>query len=63
MCDICGPDAGGRERLPVRWENGTKVRSRKGVLKRFPAAGSSGARSERKSNKAYKTVLRKSRVK
>jgi hypothetical protein len=40
--------------------NGGEVE--KGVLKRFPAAGSSGARSERKSNTmAYDTVLRKLR--
>lgn len=41
--------------------NGGEVE--KGVLKRFPVAGSSGARSERKSNTiACDTVLRKSRV-
>jgi hypothetical protein len=41
--------------------NGGEVE--KGVLKRFPAAGSSCARSERKSNTmAYDTVLRKLRV-
>lgn len=45
----------------VEERNGGEVE--KGVLKRFPAAGSSGATTERKSNTiAYDTVLRKLRV-